>query len=280
MNNNKKLIKEKINLRKVDFYNCIPKKIDIEYNPNESERCKAHRKELQDQKITIVTNHGNYTLYHKRHPKLKELTFAKKDPVINEHPTEEIPKELRLENRPFAKIHNDLINNLYLTPNRLKQATIIAKHEKDIEKMIERINMIKDNIKHRYMVQKSNYRMLIYKYNYNHTDIIPIITKYVNKPLAFIKDIMYNLNKKLSSNMKDYCNITLCEKNSTKQIVTYFNNKNQLLKDCKINIKYKDGTTKTISKDTINEETIIRYEKFLTKYDNNFLSLNYFGIKS
>ena len=248
-----------------EFNNCI-KKSNKPLCLEESEACKIHRKELEDMKIKLVNVYKDKTITTFRHPKLKELSFTKKDPVVKEHPTEEITKEIRLDKIPFAEIHNKLVNNLYTVPNRLKQAALEASHNAIIIKTINKMSEIKDTIKHRYLKQKSNYYIQIYKYNQAHTNSYPFITKYINKPFKLANYTLETLHTKLMHNLKNYHYIALYDKKTDNQLMCYVNN------IFKINFKYNNNlNSKAIYKSgSYNKKAINRLANYLINKDNNF----------
>ena len=134
--------------KKSEFTNCIPQKVKNnigKLNENgelyfeKSKACINSMKDLQNMKIKVaITGRDGITHVIKRHPKLKEISFVKNDPVIKEHPTETIPKDMRLENLPFDKIHNKWIDKFNSKPNREKQSIEKKAHENVIKDIINK----------------------------------------------------------------------------------------------------------------------------------------------
>lgn len=92
-------------------------------------------------KIKIVTkyydkNGNEKEKVHYRHPTLDDLIFIKKSVKHTELSKEE--KAKRMEELPYSKKHNDLVNSLYSKENRIaKQQYATQIHEAQIAKMME-----------------------------------------------------------------------------------------------------------------------------------------------
>lgn len=142
------------NLKVKDMNKTDQQKNDI-YIDYWTEQGKNAKKVLQDMKIKHVTifidKKGNERkIVTFKHPTLKDLTFEIGTPK-NKGLTEEQKKE-RFENASYSDAHNKLVNSMFITKNTLKQQTLKAKHENNIEHIL-----FKKNI-HRLMNYKRYYR--------------------------------------------------------------------------------------------------------------------------
>ena len=174
----------------------------------------AAREALQSQKIYDAK------LHHKRHPKLSDLTFKKKEVTpLPELSREERRKQFeeqrknkaeKLANLPYSDLHNKLVNNLYSKRvDAIKKSALEAAHEATIERI-----MIKRSIQasmKAFTNDKNKPNLLIVNREYE-WNISPFMTIPSSHTIDTLRKIANDMASKLSISMKDFFNIEIWER--------------------------------------------------------------------
>ena len=92
-----------------------------------------------------------------------------------------------LDSRPYSRLHNKLVASLYLKPDRLKQQTLIAKHEEDIKKVREHMKAVRFRQYQEYN-RKANNCIEICKKDFKGNEYVFMIL-HSNKKLLELKNI-------------------------------------------------------------------------------------------
>lgn len=161
-----------------------------------TDRGRAARKENKDSKyIPVVSQYTNkngkvHTYTNWRHATAKDITFSTK-PEIEKltkeqyrtlYKNQKVEKKVRQDSLPYSELHNKLVANLYIIPNRLKQQALEAKHEVDIEKMKNQLQQYKLRKRAEYE-QKANNIVEIIKKDNKGVDYV-FMTLYSNKKIV------------------------------------------------------------------------------------------------
>lgn len=174
----------------------------------------AARKALQSQKIYDAK------LHHKRHPKLSDLTFEKKEVTpLPELSREERRKKFeeqrknkaeKLANLPYSDLHNKLVNNLYgRRVDAIKKSALEAAHEAAIERILIKRGIQASMKAFTNDKDKPNLLIVNKEYEWN---ISPFMTIPSSHNMDTLRKIGIDMAEKLSVSMKNFFNIEIWER--------------------------------------------------------------------
>ena len=173
---------------------------NIKKNNYWTEQGLASKKANQESKIIKVTNaykdkKGNErTFIHYRHAGPNDLKFKTnevrkftKEEYRLFYKVERDTIKENLDSRPYSRLHNKLVANLYLVPNRLKQQALIAKHEENLKNIREHMKAVRFRQYQEYN-RKANNCIEICKKDFKGNEYV-FMTLHSNKKLLELKNI-------------------------------------------------------------------------------------------